>query len=194
MVLVRQLILVKHAAPDIIPTLPAHRWHLSANGRQRCLPLAHLLASYCPAIVVSSREPKAAETAAHVAAHLHISWRPGEGLHEHDRTQVPYLPQEHFDRAIADFFAHPDELCFGQETARQACVRFHAAIGKILSDTPTGNVIVIAHGTVITLFVAYHTGLAAFPLWQRWGLPSFVVLTLPAFGLAEIVEDIAEDV
>lgn len=190
----RQLILVKHATPAIIPTLPAHRWHLSADGQQRCLPLARLLAPYCPATVVSSLEPKAAETAARVAAHLHIPWRSGEDLHEHDRAQVAYLPREHFDRAVADFFAHPDELCFGQETARQACRRFRTAVSKILSDTPVGNVIVIAHGTVITLFVAYHTGLAAFPLWQRLGLPSFVVLTLPALGLAEIVEDIAEDV
>lgn len=187
----RQLILVKHAAPDIVPSLPAHRWHLSADGQQRCRPLARLLAPYCPATMMSSREPKAAATAVHVAAHLHLSWRFGEGLHEHNRAQGTYLPREHFDRAVAAFFAHPDELCFGHETARQALVRFQAAIGKILSDTPVGNIIVIAHGTVITLFVAHHTGLPALPLWQRLGLPSFVVLTLPAFDLAEIVENIA---
>jgi broad specificity phosphatase PhoE len=191
---VRKLILVKHAAPHIIPTLPGHAWHLSADGQQRCLPLARLLALYCPATIVSSREPKAAETAAAVAAHLDVSWRFGEGLHEHDRTNVPYLTRKQFDPAIAAFFAHPDVLCFGQETAHQARVRFHTAIGKILSDTPMGNIIVIAHGTVITLFVAHHTGLPAFPLWQRLGLPSFVVLTLPELGLAEIVEDITCDI
>ena len=187
----RQLILVKHAAPHIIPTLPAHAWHLSADGQHRCRPLARRLAPYCPATIVSSREPKAAETAAHVAAHLHTAWRLGEGLHEHDRTHVGYLTREHFDHAVAAFFSHPDELCLGQETAHQARVRFHAAIDTILSDTPAGHIIVIAHGTVITLFVAQHTGLPAFPLWQRLGLPSFVVLTLPEFGLTEIVEDVA---
>jgi broad specificity phosphatase PhoE len=181
---------VKHAVPDIIPTLPAHAWHLSAAGQQRCLPLAHLLSPYLPATIVSSREPKAAETAAQVAAHLRTSWQLAEGLHEHNRTHVGYLPREHFDYAVTTFFAHPDELCFGQETAHQARVRFHAAIDRILSDTPAGNIIVIAHGTVITLFVAHHTRLPALPLWQRLGLPSFVVLTLPEFGLIEIVEDI----
>ena len=186
----RKLLLVKHAVPDIIPTLPAHTWHLSAAGQHRCLPLARLLAPYCPATIVSSREPKAAETAAHVAAHLHTAWRLGEGLHEHERAHVGYLPRAHFDYAVAAFFAHPDELCLGQETAHQARVRFQAAIDKILGDTPAGNVIVITHGTVITLFVAHHTRLPAFPLWQRLGLPSFVVLTLPEFGLVEIVEDI----
>lgn len=189
----RKLILVKHAAPHIIPTLPAHAWHLSADGQQRCRLLARLLAPYCPATIVSSREPKAAETAAHIATHLHTSWRLGEGLHEHDRANVAYLTREHLDNAVAAFFSHPDELCLGQETAHQARMRFDTAIGKILSDTPVGNVIVIAHGTVITLFVAHHTGLPAFPLWQRLGLPSFVVLTLPEFGLEEIREDIACD-
>jgi broad specificity phosphatase PhoE len=189
----RKLILVKHSMPHVIPTLPAHTWHLSAVGRQRCLPLAHRLAPYCPATMVSSREPKAAETAAAVATHLSVSWLLGEGLHEHDRANVPYLTSAHFDNAVAAFFAHPEALCLGQETAHQARMRFHAAIGKILDNTPMGNIFVIAHGTVITLFVAHHTGLSAFPLWQRLGLPSFVVLTLPELGLAEIVEDIACD-
>lgn len=186
----RNLILVKHSTPHIIPTLPAHTWHLSAAGEQRCLPLARLLTPFSPASIVSSREPKAAETAAHVAANLHTSWRPGEGLHEHDRTHVPFLTREQFDDAMATFFSHPEALCFGQETAQQARVRFQTAIDTALRETPTGNIIVVAHGTVISLFVAHHTGLPAYPLWQRLGLPSFVVLTLPELSLVEIVADV----
>ena len=30
------LILVKHALPEIIPTLPANQWHLSEVGRTQC--------------------------------------------------------------------------------------------------------------------------------------------------------------
>jgi hypothetical protein len=36
-------------------------------------------------------------------------------------------------------------------------------------------------------------GVPAFPLWQRLGLLSFVVLTLPELGLAEIVDAMACD-
>jgi len=132
----RKLILVKHAVPQIIPTLPAHAWHLSADGQQPCLPLARLLAPYCPATIVSSREPKAAETAAYIAAHLHTSWRLGEGLHEHDRANVGYLSKEHFGKSIL----RP----------------------PLLPSSPI-------------------------PL----KLPSFGVLTLPEFGLEEVVADIA---
>jgi broad specificity phosphatase PhoE len=190
---VRKLILVKHSAPHVIPTLPAPSWHLSAEGQQRCLPLARRLAPHCPATIISSREPKAMETAAAVATHLHTAWRCGEDLHEHDRTNVGYLTHEHFTNAVATFFSRPDAVCFGRETAHQGRQRFATAISELLRDTREGNVIVVAHGTVITLFVAYYTGLPAFPLWQRLGLPSFVVLTLPEFGLAEIVEDLAGD-
>lgn len=119
-IVLRKLILVKHAVPQIIPTFPSHVWHLSADGQQPCLPLARLLASYGPATIVSSREPKAAETAAYVAAHLHTSWRLGEGLHEHDRGNVGYLSKEHFDNAVATFFSHPFEIAIirGAHAAR----------------------------------------------------------------------------
>jgi broad specificity phosphatase PhoE len=128
-----------------------------------------------------------------VAAHLQTAWLFGEGLHEHDRTHVGYLTREQFDQAVAAFFAHPDELYFGHETAHQAGARFQTGIDQMLHDIPAGNISVITHGTVLTLFVAQHTRLPAWPLWQRLGLPSFVVLTLPTFGLVEIVEDIPAD-
>src|SRR6266571_3395854 len=39
------LILVKHALPAIIPTLPANQWHLSEGGRAQCALLAAQQAS-----------------------------------------------------------------------------------------------------------------------------------------------------
>jgi len=64
---VPHLILVKHALPEIIPTLPANQWHLSEVGRAQCALLADQLAIYAPSALVSSSEPKALETA-HLAA------------------------------------------------------------------------------------------------------------------------------
>jgi hypothetical protein len=37
---VPHIILVKHALPEIIPTLPANQWHLSEFGRTQCALLA----------------------------------------------------------------------------------------------------------------------------------------------------------
>ena len=52
------LILVKHALPEIIPTLPANQWHLSEVGRAQCALLADQLASYAPSALVSSSDLK----------------------------------------------------------------------------------------------------------------------------------------
>jgi predicted nucleic acid-binding protein len=45
-------------------------------------------------------------------------------------------------------------------------------------------------GTVIALFAAARTGVEPLTLWQRLGLPSFVVLALPNMALTEIVEQV----
>jgi broad specificity phosphatase PhoE len=187
---VRCLILVKHALPEIIPTVPAKQWHLSEVGRTQCALLADHLALYAPAALVSSEEPKAFETAHLVAQSMHTSVQVVEDLHEHDRSTTPWLGPEAFARAVAAFFHRPAELLMGCETAHQASQRFGRAMDAVLSQHAEQNVIVFTHGTVLSLFVAHVTGLEPLTLWQRLGLPSFVVLTLPQLELVKVVEQI----
>jgi hypothetical protein len=49
-------------------------------------------------------------------------------------------------------------------------------------------VVVVAHGTVISLYVAGRTGAPPFGLWKRLGLPSFVVVTVPDGRVVSVVE------
>ncbi len=188
----RTLILVKHSQPALEPDVPAAQWHLSVEGERRCGPLADALAAYAPATLVASTEPKAQETAALVAARLDLPWRTAPGLHEHDRTGVGWLPEGALDERVAAFFAQPDTLVFGQETAAAARLRFQAAVADVLAQTPHGTVVIVAHGTVITLFTASHAGLPPFSLWQRLGLPAFVVFSLPDLALVTVVEGVDE--
>jgi len=185
---VRRLVLVKHSLPDIDPAVPAPEWRLGEEGRRRCEPLARRLASYRPGVVVASEEPKAAETGEIVARRLDVPFATAPGLHEHERRGVGFLETAAFEAAVERIFARPDDLVFGEETARQAHDRFAAAIGRVLTDHPSGDVVVVAHGTVISLFVARHAAVAPFDLWRRLGLPSFVVLAVPGFGLVTVVE------
>jgi broad specificity phosphatase PhoE len=191
--LVSHLILVKHALPEIMPTLPANQWHLSEVGRAQCALLADQLATYAPAALVSSPEPKALETAQLVAQRLHTSIQVVDGLHEHDRSHTPWLGPEEFDGAVAAFFRHPDELVMGGETAHQASERFARTVIEVTSRYVEQNVMACTHGTVLTLFVARVTGMEPFALWKRLGLPSFVVLQLPQFECISIVDRIAVD-
>jgi len=184
----RHLILVRHSLPKIVPALPGHSWHLSAKGHALCVPLAARLACYQPDLLVASKEPKAIETATHLSLSLSLPLEVGEGLHEHRRSSANFLDQSAFEQAISSFFEQPNELVFGLETAAQSLERFSDAIQTVLQMPSTGDVIVVAHATVISLFVAQKTKLQPYPLWQSLGIPSFVVLSLPGYELITIVE------
>jgi broad specificity phosphatase PhoE len=187
---VRHLILVKHSLPEIVPAVPASRWLLSEEGRRRCTALADQLAAWRPAVIVTSREPKAAATAELVAARLQRPWEIAAGLHEHERDGVGFLEKREFEAAIAAFFGNPNILILGDETATQAHQRFTAAVETVLQRHERGNVVVVAHGTVISLYVAGRTGQSPWSLWQRLGLPSFVVVTVPDGRVVSVVEGV----
>jgi broad specificity phosphatase PhoE len=181
----RHLILVKHSLPEIFPDVPAAQWQLSDEGRRRCAALAERLRPYQPVALVASREPKATETGALVASALDTPFATAEGLHEHDRSNVGWASSEDFAAAVERFFARPSELVMGRETADAARERFARAVEQVLAEHPTGNLAIVAHGTVITLLVAAHNPIEPFPLWQRLGLPSFVALALPGMALVD---------
>jgi broad specificity phosphatase PhoE len=184
------LILIKHSLPEMVPGLPANRWHLAEAGRLRCQALAEQVAPYRPSVIVASVEPKAAETAELLATALHKPWHIADGLHEHERSGVGWIDREHFEAQVAEFFKRPGALVFGSETADQAHARFAAAIAALTAQYPARSLAVVAHGTVISLFVARSAGVEPFPLWSRLDLPSFVVLSLPEVALESVVERI----
>ncbi len=184
------LILVKHSLPEIIPAIPAKQWRLSTVGQARCKPLAGKIASYSPTVVISSVEPKAVETAQIIARQMDKSFHTFEGLHEHDRTGVEFVDQERFESQVHDFFEHPDQLVMGRETASQACERFSKALMSIETEYHNKSIVVVSHGTVITLFVERITGQEPFSFWKKLDLPSFVVFSLPKYKLVAAVESI----
>ena len=188
---VGKLILVRHSLPEIVSDLPANQWHLSGTGRLRCERLAERLATYDPDVIVASLEPKATETGRIVANILGKPFETAENLHEHDRSNVgPLDTKEQFEARVASFFENPQKLIFGRETADDAHRRFAKAVADVIGKYPSGNLAVVTHGTVMTLFVARAAGFEPFPFWKRLGLPSFVVLSLPEFGLLTVVENV----
>jgi len=174
-----KLILVKHSLPEILPEIPASEWHLSVEGRRRCQVLGDELAKHAPDLIFSSPEPKAQETGQIVAQQLVKPLFIIPGLHEHERKTVRFTNEEQFEASVNEFFEQPDALVFGEETAAQALNRFSSAVNQLISENRDQNLVVVSHGTVITLFVANNCGIEPFPFWSRLDLPSFVVLSLP---------------
>lgn len=186
-----RLILVKHSLPEISSERPRREWPLSDEGRSRCLRLAERLRAYGPARIWTSPEPKAHGTATAVAAALGAaegSVQVIDALREHDDRGVPFLGETSFRAAVAEFFARPAEAVFGPETADEAYRRFAAAVDGLPAPTDGSASVIVAHGRVISLFVARRAHLDPFDVWGRLGLPSFAVLV--GEHLLEIVESV----
>lgn len=183
---VKYLILVKHSLPEIVESIPAREWRLSEEGRQRAQRLAEQLSDYSPDVIVSSKEPKAIETAEIIAGKFRLTNHVFEGLHEYDRSNVPFLTRDQFLSAIKRFLEKPNELVFGNETADRAYNRFKQAVQSVRTSFPNKNIVLVAHGTVISLFVSCLTGYSGKSLWEELGLPSFVVLDIESNKLIKI--------
>lgn len=182
------LILIKHSEVVVDSAVPPKEWRLSDAGRRLCRPLADALRMHEPAVIVSSEEPKAVETADLVGQHLRIEARTAADLDEHRRPFVD-TPQE-FERQIQRFFTEPDERVFGEESAAEALARFTAAVEAVLAAETGRNVAIVTHGTVIALYAAPMFGVGTGALWQRLQMPSFVVVDRAAKRGLRVVDEI----
>ncbi|MGF1506061.1 MAG: histidine phosphatase family protein [Chloroflexi bacterium] len=186
------LILIRHAETYPDPALPSAEWPLTSTAVAQCIQLSRRLQGFRPAYVAASPEPKAVRTAELVAMRFDLDVLVYDGLHEHDRSGEPFI------ESVADFqsmmeavFNHPDECVYGTESAVEALERFEMAVADVLADAPDeGDVFIVSHGTVNTLFCSRHMDVDPYPFWLAMGMPSYVVFTLPDYIVLEIVEDI----
>jgi broad specificity phosphatase PhoE len=180
------LLLVKHSIPEIDPSIPARDWRLSSEGKRRCVWLARELAKFKPEFLCSSIERKARETAEAVGTHLGLASQCCDGLHENDRTDFPYIddPAELEERFRA-FFENPWRRLIGRETANDALARFNRALSDIVATRPSETICVVAHGTVISLFIARYNAVPAFEVWDSLSpLPAYIAVRLPGYECA----------
>jgi broad specificity phosphatase PhoE len=188
-----KLILIKHAAPEVVPGISPEKWVLSERGRQSCAALAERLRTHQPGVIVSSTEPKAIETARLVSVELKAPHEAAADLHEHDRSNVPHLRSGEFISMVELFFRRPDELVLGKETAQRAEQRFAAAVQTIIKTHAKVDTIgIVSHGTVIALFLARYATRPPFQIWREMGLPSFVVLDRSTNQVVETVNKLDE--
>ena len=196
----RRLILVRHSETVFCTDLPTTAWPLTPRGRRRAERLARRLERYAPSFVASSPEPKAVQTAEIVCSHLQLDHSIEEGLRESDRQGVPIYPAEaEFEAALKRWFDRPTERCMGRETADEAHCRFAAAVNATMeasSRTETnrgaGNtVLMVSHGAVIALCISRATDADPFPIWKRFGMPAYAVLSFPRLRLLEMVEQVS---
>lgn len=184
------LVLVKHARPEVDPSVPAGSWTLGLAGIEGSWRLAERLRPLGLGRVVSSVEPKAAETGRLVAEALDLPWQTAHDLHEHGRRSVGYLSQEDFEASIRRLFSVPASVVFGDESADAACIRFSGAVDALVRTHPGERLCIVAHGTVISLFVGRRYGVDEWTMWKALGTPSYVVVDRRSGSVVDVVREV----
>jgi broad specificity phosphatase PhoE len=176
------LILVRHAQPQIDPATPAPQWALSAEGRLAAAALADRIARFAPRAAVASPEPKALETARILAAPLGLAVDVDGGFAEQYRPDLPFGSRDAFEARMAAAFAEPTVALFGGESADAADARFVAALTRHMARP----LLVVTHGTVLSLYLSRSLGLEPFPLWKSLALPEAFILDSEGRLLARV--------
>lgn len=181
------LILARHANPEIVDGVPSNRWRLSATGRKNARKMAEALLQYTPCPIISSDERKAQETAEIIASASGGAVSTVTGLQEQERDVWPFMSREAFRRRVTEIFQQPARSLYRSEPAEVAKKRYVEAVQAVARRQKDGNLIIVSHGTVMSLFVAAFNMLSAEAFWKAMGLPAYVVLGLPDFHLISSV-------
>lgn len=182
------LVLVRHAPTQLDSDVPSASWALAPGARELTRTLAAALAPLRLAApddpealagidaVVTSHEPKAVGTGRVLATALGVPPATDPDLEEHHRQRKGILEPAAWHRTVRRFFANPEVLVFGSETAAEARARFHRGVRAALDRRPGKRLALVSHGTVITLLLAEPNGLEPFEMWSSLGMPEALVV------------------
>jgi broad specificity phosphatase PhoE len=164
---VQELVLVRHAMPEIRRDLPPERWHLDAEGKAAARELAQVLP--VRPLMLTSPEPKARETAEELLAVRGGSLRLDERLAE-ARRDTPYSGLDDYRRLAEAYVAgvaHP-----GWEPRAALATRIAGAVQDGRAAAGHRALVIVSHGLTITAWLTSEVGLrdpAAF--WAALRLP-----------------------
>jgi len=172
---VRRLVLVRHAQVRLDPELPPQRWELTDEGLADAQRLAASPVFGRVEAVVTSPEPKARATAEPIAAAAGVDLQVERDLREAGRGAAPV--DDH-----AAFVARVDAWLGGDPTPGWeerdvAAARIVGSIGRVL-DRTSGDLVVVSHGTVLSLYLAWLRGQERVDLreWEATPLPAVAVV------------------
>ena len=173
-----RLVLVRHGKPEIEEGTASTQWPLSQPGREAAASLANHLKGFIFGKITSSPELKAIGTAEAIAQKLGLKVEVDDDLSKHKRHSKGFLPLGDFNAQIARLFESPwSELVFGDETANAALERFSRALDRQHASTGVGDVVVVTHGTIMSIYVAHRLGIDPLPLWRSLTTPTAIVIS-----------------
>jgi 2,3-bisphosphoglycerate-dependent phosphoglycerate mutase len=185
-----QIFLLKHALPVLVDSVPPREWRLGESGRQQSGELAKHFEILNIRHILTSPEPKAFETATLIGNDLGLQPMTVEGLQEIDIPVRPILTKAEHVTAHQKTYDFPAEPAIGVESAVAARNRFSKSLLEALKSIPIDdNVLVVSHGTVISLFTGDEDYQKSFSIWKRLACLSYVRLRRQDYSLMDVIED-----
>ncbi|MHC2218953.1 histidine phosphatase family protein [Rhizobium leguminosarum] len=171
-----RIVLVRHSIPSIDENTPSVDWSLSASGEVAAIEFAKYLSGFSAKEILSSPEKKAHQTATLIADRLELPVRTEPDFREHGRSRVGYIPRIDFEAGIATLLECPHRLRFGDESADAVFSRMDQAVARARTAQPSGDLMIISHGTAISIYAARVLGVEPLAFWRSLSIPTAVVL------------------
>lgn len=168
-----RLYLVRHARTLIDPNRHHAEWQLDPAGEPQLHALARLPHWSSAHRIVSSSETKAVKTAEAIAS---MNQLPAVETLDALRELHKGAFVSNHDEAMSMLFRFPDKpVGDGWETAESALRRFDRTVTELLQAARGRDLIVVSHGTVLSLYLAQLQGQSRVnPAdWAAIGMPDF---------------------
>lgn len=164
----RVLVLVRHGMPVVDDRASPREWVLSEDGRRRARALASRIDLPADALLVSSDEAKAKETAQELAEEFTVDQR----LREVTR---PWLSTD-YERVARRWLAGED--LDGWEPRSDVVERMKQAVDEAFGWVQA-TVCVVSHGLAISALMAELSDVDPGRLWSKLGFPDSVTIDYP---------------
>lgn len=175
----RYVHLVRHGRPQVDVDTAASQWRLDPSGLDAVQALRASSRLPDRAVWFTSPEPKARETA------TLLTDGPVEvvdGLRDQVRLQVGWI--DDFDLVVRAAYAEPDKPAHeGWEPLASTRTRAADAVRRLLREHPRGDLVLVGHGTTLSLVAAELTGTEPNPgTATAMGFPDVVTIRLSTTG------------
>ena len=147
-------IFLRHA--KTVPDLDKHatKWSIDEKSHVELEKLSKETIFKKVELIYSSKEQKAIQTAKPFSETLNIEIQILQGLEELQRG-ASYLSKEDFEKLKRTKLEERDSSLDGGETANECLERFASTIKKIDSLHENKHILIVSHGTVLSLYFSH---------------------------------------
>jgi len=148
-------VFLRHAATKKDGDIPVSEWVLTEEGEKCALRLLEVEYLLDFDVIITSTEKKAYQTAKPLADNLGKEIIQIKELSELDRDSGELMTKEEYDNMKVKIFEDMNYTDFGWETCNHALDRFKKAVDEIEEKYDGKKILIVAHGTVMTLYFVF---------------------------------------